>query len=60
MRFFGDPQHERTCAPPQIYHYRAKNHGSCLLTGDGAAITDEDAVQVRGATASEVLLFDLA
>jgi redox-sensitive bicupin YhaK (pirin superfamily) len=34
--------------------------GKGLAAGDGAAVTDESAVSVRAAVASEVLLFDLA
>jgi redox-sensitive bicupin YhaK (pirin superfamily) len=35
-------------------------HGTDLSAGDGVAFTDEDAVLVRAAAPSEVLLFDLA
>jgi redox-sensitive bicupin YhaK (pirin superfamily) len=34
--------------------------GNGLSTGDGVAITDENAVSVQAAVPSEVLLFDLA
>ena len=33
--------------------------GNALVAGDGAAITDEDAVAVQATAPSEVLLFDL-
>jgi Quercetinase C-terminal cupin domain len=34
--------------------------GNDLAAGDGAALTDENAVAVQATTPSEVLLFDLA
>jgi quercetin 2,3-dioxygenase len=34
--------------------------GSNLSTGDGVAVTDENAISIRAAVPSEVLLFDLA
>ena len=35
-------------------------NGEVLREGDGAAITAEAAVEVKGTTGGEVLLFDLA
>jgi redox-sensitive bicupin YhaK (pirin superfamily) len=44
----------------QVLRGRVELGGHDLAAGDGVAVTDEDAVAVRAADPSEVLLFDLA
>jgi redox-sensitive bicupin YhaK (pirin superfamily) len=44
----------------QIACGRARINGHELEAGDGAALSDESAVQIEGLDASEVLVFDLA
>ena len=44
----------------QIARGKARINGHDLEAGDGAALSDESAVQIEGLDASEVLVFDLA
>jgi redox-sensitive bicupin YhaK (pirin superfamily) len=44
----------------QVARGRVKVNGRELSTGDGAALSQEQAVQIEGIEASEVLVFDLA
>jgi len=44
----------------QVLRGKVNFSGHDLAAGDGAAVTDEGSVTVRGADAAEVLLFDLA
>jgi redox-sensitive bicupin YhaK (pirin superfamily) len=44
----------------QVLRGEVEVSGRRLVAGDGAAISDETAVQVGASTPSEVMLFDLA
>jgi len=44
----------------QVAHGSVQLNGSQLYPGDGAAVTEEEAVTLNATSASEVLIFDMA